>query len=298
MDAGARARGRLRFAEGLICLPVFHGESERPLMHPPLRFVLSLFLWLGASALASEPAIEPPRVIEQPMWNYPHAAASEFVFQGHARVLVSISEEGEVLDFIVLGFTHPAFAQEVVSSMSHFRFLPARVRGEPAATRIPITFNFEQQGNVVSMTASEQVERHLARFSRFGEFKPTVCPGRELDEPLVATTVVSPLYPMELRARAVEGEVTVDFYVDPEGRVRMPATAVNAHPSFARMAMGAIEQWRFAPPTSGGEPVLVHVRQLFRFMPPTDLQPVSRASSGAPVASADTADGTLPAVRF
>ncbi len=47
-------------------------------------------------------------------------------------MLVSISEEGQVLDFVVLGYTHPAFAQEVVSALPKLRFIPARVRGEPA----------------------------------------------------------------------------------------------------------------------------------------------------------------------
>lgn len=271
-------------------------------MYLPLRsvFIFSfLTLSLGVNARASSPAIEPPRVIEQPVWNYPLEAARELIYEGHTRVLVTISEEGQLLDFIVLGFTHPSFAQEVVSAMPRFRFLPARVRGEPSTTRLPITFHFEQQGNVVSMMASEQMERHVTRLIRRG-FKPTVCPGTKLDGPLVVTNTVSPGYPAELRGRGLETEVTVDFYVDPEGRVRMPATPADAHPSFAREAIGAVEQWQFEPPTSSGEPVLVHVQQTFHFLSPTERTAKTPADARTAAASTTTAlaEDSSTAPRF
>lgn len=239
-------------------------------MRNPLRSVLGLAALLSGGALSfgADLGLQPPRVIEQPVWVFPPEVARESVYEGEARVLVSISEEGELLDFILLGFTHPAFGREVAEALPRCRFAPGRVRGEPATTRTPITVHFAQQGTVVSMTGGESLANYVARLTTRPTYIGTVCAGQKLDRPLQAATVVSPQYPGELRERAESGTVTVDFYVDAEGRVRMPATSATSHPSFARTAIGAVEQWRFEPPTSGGEPVIVHVQQEFRFLPP------------------------------
>lgn len=264
-------------------------------MHLPLRTAVGLLAFFAAAIAKAEPGLEPPRVIEQPIWLFPQEVARDSVYEGEARVLVSVSEEGELLDFILLGFTHPAFGREVADALPRCKFAPGRVRGEPATTRVPITIHFAQQGTVISMTGGESLAKYVARLTTRPTFTGTVCPGQKLDRPLQTAAMVSPQYPAELRARAESGTVTVDFYVDAEGRVRMPATSAGSHPSFARTAIGAVEQWKFEPPTSGGEPVLVHVQQEFRFKPP--MEPPPKQAEGR-TASTGATDKVLPASRF
>ena len=53
----------------------------------------------------------------------------------------------------------------------------------------------------------------------------------------------------------------------------------------ANLAVDAVRQWTFEPPTRNGRPVLVHVRQVFRFNPaakPASAAPASPAPSTAP----------------
>ncbi|MCX6951979.1 MAG: energy transducer TonB [Verrucomicrobia bacterium] len=88
---------------------------------------------------------------------------------------------------------------------------------------------------------------------------------RELDRIPVPLQAVSPRYPEELARLGAVGEITVDFYIDERGAVRMPYVSSHAQPLLARLAVDAVRQWKFEPPTRRGQPVLVHVRQLFRF---------------------------------
>ena len=55
-----------------------------------IGFPSSLYLF---AKYLRQAGIEPPRVIEQPMWTYPMQAAREMIYQGNARVLLSISED-------------------------------------------------------------------------------------------------------------------------------------------------------------------------------------------------------------
>src|SRR5438045_3435773 len=106
-------------------------------MRPSLRILCGSVALLGwtSGASGAQPKVVPPRVIDEPVWSYPLAAERAAVRHGEARALVSISEEGELVDFLVIGCTHHAFAEAVVEALPKFRFAPAKVRGEPTAVR-------------------------------------------------------------------------------------------------------------------------------------------------------------------
>jgi TonB family protein len=61
--------------------------------------------------------------------------------------------------------------------------------------------------------------------------------------------------------------VVVDFYIDETGAVRMPYVTGRPHTLLANLAVDAVRQWKFEPPTRNGTPVLVHARQVFHFNP-------------------------------
>jgi TonB family protein len=225
----------------------------------------------GASAAGAAPsAVVPVRVTDEPVWVYPPKAEQAGIRHGEARAVVSVSEEGELLDFIVIGCTHPAFAEEVAASLPKYRFAPAKIRGEPTTVRMPLSFFFQQQGTVVSVSPTEQWQSQFARIGREDDFQSWICLPRDLDRPLTVAKSVSPRYPNELRHRGEPASVTIDFFVDGEGRVRMPAADATASPGFAREAASALSAWQFEPPTSNGRPVIVQVTQTFRFAAPRE----------------------------
>ena len=87
---------------------------------------------------------------------------------------------------------------------------------------------------------------------------------RDFDRIPVPLHTVTPAYPKEL---AAQGDVTVEFYIDEQGAVRMPSVIGGPPRLLAELAVDSVRQWKFEPPTSKGRPVLVCVRQVFRFKP-------------------------------
>lgn len=227
-----------------------------------------VLLGLGIAARANDIPTIAPRVIDEPVWQYPLAAERAGVWRGEVQALLSIDSTGALVDFLVLASSHPVFAGEVAKALPHYRFAPARVRGEPRAARMPVTFRFQQEGGMISFQrsmadlvpgSSSELRRHAVSF---------LCPPDRLDRPLAAAHVVSPRYPAELLRGGASGEVSVEFIVDGEGRVRLPAVETAAHPSFAREAVAAIAEWRFEPPRHNNQAVLVRAVQRFQFAPP------------------------------
>ena len=92
------------------------------------------------------------------------------------------------------------------------------------------------------------------------------CNASELDRPLTAVEIVRPQHPGKLvQPAAAEGTVTLDFYVDADGKPRMPVVISTSNEVFALAAVDALSKWKFTPPTSAGRPVAVRVRQDFIF---------------------------------
>ena len=76
-----------------------------------------------------------------------------------------------------------------------------------------------------------------------------------------------PVYPGALRAAGIEGEVELEFVIDPSGRVRAGSiVAVRAdHPHFLQSVRDALRGYRYLPAEVGGQAVAVRVRQKFTF---------------------------------
>ena len=69
----------------------------------------------------------------------------------------------------------------------------------------------------------------------------------------------TPVYPKELRAAGIEGEVVAQFVLDERGRV-VPSTIKILNSSdfrFTQAVMDALPRMRFHPATSGGKPVRI-----------------------------------------
>lgn len=71
-----------------------------------------------------------------------------------------------------------------------------------------------------------------------------------------AITRVTPPYPVIARQIRLQGEVSVEVMISPEGRVES-ARVVSGHPMFAPVAKEAALGWRFGPTILNGVPVRV-----------------------------------------
>ncbi|MFT3869610.1 MAG: energy transducer TonB [Nibricoccus sp.] len=187
------------------------------------------------------------------------------VLPAHAqvRLLINVDATGKLVDWLLLDYSESIFADAVVDAVKQWRFDPATYKGTPIGTRTTLVFNFETNGQVVSMTCLDMIDAYMKNFTK-DQMVKCVVPGKELDSAPKPLVMVSPLaIPAELAAGA--SGVTVDFYIDETGRPRMPAVDVKENDPMALASLAAIEHWRFTPPTSKGRPVTVRATQWFDF---------------------------------
>ncbi|MDD9864139.1 MAG: TonB family protein [Gammaproteobacteria bacterium] len=94
---------------------------------------------------------------------------------------------------------------------------------------------------------------------------PPPAPATPLGPSLVPAIRVEPVYPAYALSAGLEGEVTVEFLVTPEGRVT-ELRVVSAVPPqvFERAVLQAMRSWRFDPGNLGGQSRRMQQEFLFR----------------------------------
>lgn len=228
-----------------------------------------LFLGLAALAAAQTPAggrFESMKVHATEMPRFPAVLVARGVTNGLVQVVAKVDETGRLEDWLVVGYSQPLLADLAVEALKEWQFTPARFDGQPTTAQSQIEFNFRVDGVVISQ---HMTEHFLARVSgRSGpELVYRPCSLRDLDRIPTPVNVISPYYDDKMVSEGLRGEVTVDFYIDEKGQVRMPVVSADQPPQLAALALDAVRQWTFEPPTRRGEPVLVQARQRFNFVP-------------------------------
>lgn len=64
-----------------------------------------------------------------------------------------------------------------------------------------------------------------------------------------------PVYPPELRAAGVEGQVVARAVIGEDGRIRDVEILRTDHPLFSEALLATIPSWRFEPATVDGQPI-------------------------------------------
>jgi TonB family protein len=194
---------------------------------------------------------------------YPPMMLYNAIYYGEARVVISVDEEGTLTDHLVTGYTNEAFAEAAVGALKRWSYEAARAKGKPRASRADVLFIFRDKGVIVqNLPGALEQHRTFGAFQDRYTFQP--CKLGELDRTPTPIQVVPPVVAKSSRMHTV----TVEFYIDAEGRVRMPAVArESADDAYAAAAVSAVEQWRFESPLRKGKPVLVYAQQEFSFRP-------------------------------
>jgi TonB family protein len=231
--------------------------------------ILGLGLLLSGSVLAqSSPAAsewQSLKILQTVEPVFPYRLMQLTVTEGEARVVINIDSTGKLAEWLVIGYTQPEFADAAVAAVKQWQFEPARFRGTPVGAISELSFHFSAQGVVVSsQNLVDIVEAQTMRM--FGDryvFEP--CPPRELDRLPEPIATVAPAYPKVLAEKGVHGRVTVEFYIDQTGAVRLPSVTTEDNVELGGLAVAAMSQWKFTPPTSRGRSVLVKAVQVFDF---------------------------------
>ncbi len=232
---------------------------------PTLLVILALacFRPMAIAQTASRPQSSGIAIEQVGVLAYPPSMTFEAIYSGEARVAISVDETGKLTDSLVTAYTNRAFADAALAAVKRWRYQPALVDGRPCAARSNIVFEFRDRGVIIQALPSA-----IARYAFFRmldeHFVYQPCLLRDLDKIPVPAKVVPPL----VSSIDASKEITVEFYIDEEGRVRMPAVAKESVDDVcAAAAVRAVEQWQFEPPLRRGRPVLVLAQQKFNFRP-------------------------------
>ncbi|OHE79333.1 MAG: hypothetical protein A3G75_08735 [Verrucomicrobia bacterium RIFCSPLOWO2_12_FULL_64_8] len=240
-------------------------------MKTNLLWLVAVGLLLGGVAGAQVPlptSTHHPLQMQQTVTPiFPHSLTNLGVREGYARVVLGVDATGKLDELLVIGYTHPEFADAAVTAIKHWKFIPARLHGEPIACTTELWVRYETEGViVVSHIGFEQVQARLFELlPRSFAYRPHTL--RELDRIPTPITVVQPTYTRDMAAKGIQGTVRVDFYIDETGTVRLPAAVSEENFNLAGLAIPALSQWKFEPPTCQGKPVLVKASQVFSFTP-------------------------------
>lgn len=229
---------------------------------------------LIAPVLAADKSIKDPEITDEPLKiirtmevSYPNKLLQQQIDAGEASIMVMVGADGQLLDWLVTGFSQALFAKEVLEVLPKWKFIPAYHHGTAIPTRVELKFFFKNSAFIRIMSSDTGlIARHKLDASQ-GEFTSFVCMPDELDQPLDAKVEIAPMPPDQLGAKAKGGQVVVEYLVDAEGKVRMPIIISAEEPAFANSVLLAMTQWRYEVPRHQGLPVITRVRHQFTFTP-------------------------------
>jgi TonB family protein len=230
--------------------------------------ILGLGLLLSGSVLAQPSPATPEwqslKILQTVEPIFPYRLMELTLTEGEARLVIRVDTTGKLAEWLVVGYTQPEFADAAVAAVKQWQFEPARFHGIPVGTISELSFTFSARGVVVSQSVADIVEAQTLRmFNGRYVFEP--CPSAELDRQPEPIAAVAPSYPKALADKGVRGQVTVEFYIDQTGTVRLPSVSMRDNVELGSLAVTAVSQWKFTPPTSRGRSVLVKAVQVFDF---------------------------------
>lgn len=196
--------------------------------------------------------------------DFPAMARLEGLGEGHVALAIGRTAAGEPTDILVLQATDSRLAESAIEAAREWRFKPSN---DPAdlVTRT-VRIGFRLNGVVVYPFGKRHIEEVLHAVSDIKLREPVKVPRvQSLAQAPKALAQPMPAYPVALQSKAIEGSAAVRFYVDQEGRVRLPEVIEATTPEFADAALAAVAQWRYEPPQERGRSIVASDNWAFQF---------------------------------
>lgn len=201
-----------------------------------------MILSLGLIAMAQD--FEPPRLESAAQVRFPPMPV---VGGGEAWLQVELSESGDVAEITTLRDT-PPYTEALRSSVSQWRFTPARTAEGPTSAQVFVAALFRPPTTYSGATLGEQP-------------RDVGSPAAEIPYPLSTAT---PVYPA---ATVGEGLVFVEITIEASGKVS-EVRVIHSAASFDAAALDAARQWSFRPARHEATPVPSHAYVVFGFREP------------------------------
>ena len=207
------------------------------------------------------------RVTAEPI--FPVTLSMQGVEKGSATLLLVIDKSGQLTDHLLIEASHPYFGAAVTKVLPSWDFSSFTIDGQSVNSVRRLEVEFESSGSIISLTPSLALEALMPGVGRLNQKRQaySVSSLRELDQLPTPTKVVEP-YLYRSEGEKNHGlRVVFHFFIDQEGRVRIPIADESALAEVDELLLEAVHkalvQWEFTPPTINGKPVVVRAAQPF-----------------------------------
>jgi hypothetical protein len=281
--------------EGSVAAPP-SGSNEPIIVRP--KMTISNETPEPSLLLKDREFLEPSFRNADPEIPFPARARLDHVYAGRAAVGVMLDAEGNATDFLIVRYSKLYFAEKVMDVIRHEEFNPRRVKTTPVPGRFFVVRAFSMSESdpigpdrpaTVSMNAMDQMGTMSNRTSEGKDGPKLIYKARgepEIDGKILKVVVVdAPVLPAGYELQPNQAlKVIVSFYVDEKGNVRQPNVDSNTPALVIPSIIKMVSDWKFAPPTIKGKPVLVFTNRTITLEPKTEpnttAEPTSASNTG------------------
>jgi len=168
--------------------------------------------------------------------------------QGEVLLEVSISATGDVENIRVTK-GHPVLVLPAIVAVKQWKYRPYLVKGVavPVMSTVPVNFTLTDSGG----GPGEKTESPLIRLN---------------SDAMAANVIyrVDPVYPLEAKQKAVEGEVVFEVTINEQGEVS-DVQVLSGNAMLVSAAYEAVRQWRYTPVLLNGDPIRAKSTLTIRF---------------------------------
>lgn len=197
-----------------------------------------------------------------------------------AKFLVTVNEEGKLVDHIALAATHHELLARAQEILQQAVFEPAFAKGKPVQASGEVTVYFfdpEQRAyhsglitKPFGSTSMEGASRRIYEGSK-DRFAYRRAGTAELDQP-VELRETKLIVLTDAGGQPAAGQCVVDYYIDARGEVRAPRVVSSDNDTVALSALLTLQHTRYTPVTRGGVPAYIKVRQPMSYAPAAETK--------------------------
>lgn len=181
-----------------------------------------------------------PKLTREVKPEYPRQAMADRK-QGVVRLECVVKADGTVGDVRVIDSLGPELDDAAVKALKQWTFNPGTKDGTPVPVMVEVEISFAQRDREPRLGSPEVYT--------IGDGVTSPRPVKE----------VKPTYTDEAKQAGIQGTVTMDCVVLPDGTVGDVRVSKKLDPGLDAEAVKTLRQWRFSPGQKDGKPVPVQV---------------------------------------
>lgn len=135
---------------------------------------------------------------------------------------------------------HPILIQSAMDAVSHWKYKPFLLNGEPVAVETTVTVKYR----LPSPPRKVRISSGVADSQKIS--------GKDPD------------YPAEAKRQHIQGDVVLRVVIDEKGQVAS-LDVISGHPILVEAAIAAVKTWKYKPWVLNGEPVTVEAPVAIKF---------------------------------